>query len=79
MYTREVKWLHKHAARVSSPHTEVKLMVILCQVATVINSVSKFNLPSNILEYQQSYDLQVLRRKNKESVMFLSCATEFLR
>ena len=44
MYTRGVKWLHKHAAQVSSPHTEIKLM-ILCQVATVINSVSKFNLP----------------------------------
>ena len=52
MYTGGVKWLHEHAARVSSPHTEMKLMAILCQVAAVINSVSKFNLPSNILESQ---------------------------
>ena len=46
VYTGGVKWLHEHAAQVSSPHTEMKLMAILCQVAAVINSVSKFNLPS---------------------------------
>lgn len=51
MYIGGVKWLHEHAAQVSSP-TEMKLMAILCQVAAVINSVSKFNLPSNILESQ---------------------------
>ena len=65
MYTGGVKWLHEHAAWGSSPHTEMKLMAILCQAATVINSVSKFNLPSNTLESQLSYGLQALRRKNK--------------
>ena len=65
MYTGGVKWLCEHAARVSSPHTEIKLMAILRQVAAVTNSVPKFNLPSNILESQQSYDFQGLRRKNK--------------
>ena len=52
MYTGGVKWLHEHAAQVSSPNTKMKLMAILCQVAAVTNSVSKFNLPSNILESQ---------------------------
>lgn len=58
MYTGRVKSIHEHAAWVSSPKTEMKLIVILrvdqgtdqSQVTEFINSVSKFNFPSNILE-----------------------------
>ena len=46
MYTGGVKWLHEGF---HLPIKKMKLMAILCQVAAVINSVSEFNLPSNIL------------------------------
>ena len=60
IYTGGVKSIHEHTAQVSFPNTEMKLTVILRvdqgtdqkSSYSVINSVSKFNFPSNILESQ---------------------------
>ena len=60
IYTGGVKSIHEHTAWVSFPNTEMKLTVILRvdqgtdqkSSYSVINSVSKFNFPSNILESQ---------------------------
>ena len=57
---RWVRSFHEYTARVSFPNTEMKLTVTLRvdqgtdqkSSYSVINSVSKLNFPSNILEYQ---------------------------